>query len=96
MARTRPHRTRDEITRAIARIEQDELRSFDQLSGIVVEVGTVEVKLTVHVLQRWAREGRMGEAGRTWLDAIKRGETWYSSEAAVGRFLRALRQRQAG
>lgn len=97
MSRRRSARTRAEITASIQRVEQEEMKEFGQLAGLEVHIGNMKMKLSAGTLQRWAREGRARQdREKVYLDAILRGDTWFTSEAAVQRFLAALRQRQAG
>lgn len=83
-------RTRADKALAIARVEKDGPIPLLQLHGRQVHANGHRLTLTTSRLVRWILEGRIGQDGeRVYLDAIKRGENWFSSEAAVGRFLRA-------
>ncbi len=86
-------RSADAIRAAIARIQDEPLKTFEELSDTLrVEVPGLPTHVSVGTLDRWATEGRLAadEVTRVWLDAIKRRGTWVTSRAAVERFLAAL------
>ena len=75
----RPSRDVRAVIRRL-RTEGEELVEFDRLAG--------QIEVAPATLVRWARNG----VGGRHLDAVKRGERWYTSYAAVARFLVRLRR----
>lgn len=92
----RQPRSREDKARAIARVERDGPQELTKIAGTKVRVGGQLLSLTYDRLKRWILEGRRGVGGHVYMDGILRDRTWFSSEAAVTRFLHQLAERQAG
>jgi hypothetical protein len=93
MSHKRHSRPAAEIDRAINQLQHEHLAPFTKLVGRNVTARGVNVRLSEKVLMRWANEGRVGDDGRVWMDAVKRGQTWFTSEAALLRFLAQIEER---
>lgn len=84
--RQRPHKDK---AKAIARVEADGPVTMKELAGTQVMIAGSKLTLSFDRLKRWALEGRERHGVRVYLDAILRKDVWYSSAAAVERFLQA-------
>jgi hypothetical protein len=93
MTHKRHPRPTGEIDRAVDRLQHEPLYPLTKLIGRTVTARGVNVRLSEGVLLRWVAEGRVGDEGRAWLDAVKRGSAWLTSEAALLRFLAQIEER---
>jgi hypothetical protein len=83
-----------EITRAIERLNAEELIPLADLAGLPVVLAGVESRPPVRTLLRWGQTGRNG----VYLDVLWQRSrlTWVTSRAALARFVAAVEAASTG